>query len=54
MKKSKIIVTENGPYKIAEFTKVISGKGKVLSQKSELYLCRCGGSGNKPFVMEPI
>lgn len=49
MKKAKIIVTQNGPYKIAEFSKVVNSKGAVLSKDNELYLCRCGGSGNKPF-----
>jgi len=49
MKTTKITATENGPFKIVNASKIENAKGTLLSQEEELWLCRCGGSKNKPF-----
>ena len=50
MKKNKpeINCIPNGPY---QFTngEVVNSKGEVRSEKNKVFLCRCGGSSNKPF-----
>lgn len=41
--------TINGPLEIKGNMQIIDAKGDVISQDSTAYLCRCGGSSNKPF-----
>jgi len=48
----KITVTENGPYKVegAEEVEVVGADGTPVALSGDtIYLCRCGGSTNKPF-----
>lgn len=45
----KIEATENGPYAITGDFGLINSDGSEVSHKQKVYLCRCGGSGNKPF-----
>ncbi|MGE0057374.1 MAG: CDGSH iron-sulfur domain-containing protein [Dehalococcoidia bacterium] len=40
---------DNGPYCIMGPVTIIDADGNVLEQTEETYLCRCGGSSNKPF-----
>ena len=47
-KKPTIQPTENGPYKVDGLTNFKNRKGDV-EPKATMFLCRCGGSGNKPF-----
>ncbi len=49
MKIGKITATENGPYRVERVKKVVNARGDVLGTDEEMWLCRCGGSGNKPF-----
>jgi CDGSH-type Zn-finger protein len=45
----KITVNDNGSIKVeGEFT-VLDGQGNALETKDAAWLCRCGGSANKPF-----
>ena len=45
----KITVNDNGSIKVeGEFT-VLDGAGNELETKDSAWLCRCGGSSNKPF-----
>lgn len=45
----KITVNDNGSIKVeGEFT-VLDGAGNELETKDAAWLCRCGGSANKPF-----
>lgn len=44
-----ITPNDNGPYCIIGPVVVLDGDGKVLEEAVETYLCRCGGSSNKPF-----
>ncbi len=40
--------TPDGPYQLNNCT-LINSKGDILSDEKQVYLCRCGGSSNKPF-----
>ncbi|MBN1132810.1 MAG: CDGSH iron-sulfur domain-containing protein [Bacteroidales bacterium] len=42
-------VIPNGPLEITGTFTVLDSGGKEISNKGPVYLCRCGGSGNKPF-----
>jgi CDGSH-type Zn-finger protein len=44
-----ISVTENGPYMVEGRVEVVNGAGEVASREGKVFLCRCGGSQNKPF-----
>ena len=48
---TKIVTTENGPYKVdGNFTiHDYDGTPVTLPAGPDIYLCRCGGSSNKPF-----
>ena len=42
-------MTENGPYKVEGPVEVVRADGEVVSSEGKVFLCRCGGSQNKPF-----
>ena len=39
----------NGPLKVRGNLEIMSGTGRVVARVTSTYLCRCGGSANKPF-----
>jgi len=39
----------DGPLKVRGNMEIISGTGRVVARLETAVLCRCGGSGNKPF-----
>ena len=41
--------TENGPLQIAGTFEICDAAGQVCKPGGRAYLCRCGGSGSKPF-----
>ena len=47
----KITPTDNGPYLIEGPASVIGADGNEydLTEQTTIVLCRCGGSGTKPF-----
>jgi CDGSH-type Zn-finger protein len=45
---AEIKILDNGPLLAAGVT-VVDGEGNKLETKEQVYLCRCGRSGNKPF-----
>ncbi|TGL59023.1 CDGSH iron-sulfur domain-containing protein [Leptospira sarikeiensis] len=47
--KLNIEPTKNGPLKFSGNLEICSGTGKVTNKITETYLCRCGGSSNKPY-----
>ena len=49
MAKPIIEPTINGPYRVRNIARLYNSKGKTIATQPEMYLCRCGGSGNKPF-----
>jgi CDGSH-type Zn-finger protein len=48
-KKTEFRVLKNGPLQVSgNFSLKCSG-GKVMETKEMIFLCRCGGSANKPY-----
>jgi CDGSH-type Zn-finger protein/uncharacterized Fe-S cluster protein YjdI len=45
----KITVLKNGPLRVEGPVTVYAGNGREAMRATELYLCRCGASQNKPF-----
>lgn len=41
--------THNGSLKVVGNLEICSGTGRTIDRTQEVYLCRCGGSSNKPF-----
>jgi CDGSH-type Zn-finger protein/uncharacterized Fe-S cluster protein YjdI len=39
----------NGPLMLKGALEIVSGTGRTVTRATEAFLCRCGGSGNKPF-----
>ena len=48
-KKGLITVLKDGPYMVKNVNDFINSKGKAISSKSTMALCRCGKSSKKPF-----
>ncbi len=44
-----IKATENGPYMVQGVESLANSKGEELATRKVMFLCRCGGSANKPF-----
>jgi CDGSH-type Zn-finger protein len=44
-----ITVTEDGPYKVEGGTEILNAEGQAVTKEGTAFLCRCGGSQNKPF-----
>ena len=45
-----ITPTENGPYKVTGAINLVDPDGNQIPTRGEaVFLCRCGGSTNKPF-----
>lgn len=40
---------KNGPLRVRGNCELVSGTGRTLAKRTEVKLCRCGNSGNKPF-----
>jgi CDGSH-type Zn-finger protein len=46
---AEFLIQENGPVKLTgEFT-LTRADGQTIDVDGDVYLCRCGGSKNKPF-----
>ncbi|HTK65856.1 MAG TPA: CDGSH iron-sulfur domain-containing protein [Pseudonocardia sp.] len=45
----QVQVLENGPYKVQGPVKVVDADGTQYEERKTVFLCRCGGSTNKPF-----
>ena len=47
----KITLTDNGPYLVEGPARVVDADGNEydVSEQTTIFLCRCGGSGTKPF-----
>jgi CDGSH-type Zn-finger protein len=46
---TEFTVIDNGPLAINGNFKLVNSEGREISSEREIYLCRCGGSDNKPF-----
>ena len=45
----EVLAQPNGPLKLAGNVEVVSGTGKTINRATQLFLCRCGQSKNKPY-----
>ena len=47
----RITPTDNGPYLVEGPARVVDADGNEydISEQTTIFLCRCGGSGTKPF-----
>jgi CDGSH-type Zn-finger protein len=46
----QVTITENGPYKVTGAIDLFDAGGDpVATRGAAVFLCRCGGSTNKPF-----
>jgi CDGSH-type Zn-finger protein len=46
----QIKATENGPYQVTGEIELFDHEGKAIETRAgSVFLCRCGGSTNKPF-----
>ena len=48
---TKVDIIENGPYKVSGGIELTGPDGEPVpgSERDPVFLCRCGGSTNKPF-----
>lgn len=46
---ARIVVTADGPYRVCGDIAVHDAEGALLRDGGDCFLCRCGGSRNKPF-----
>jgi CDGSH-type Zn-finger protein/uncharacterized Fe-S cluster protein YjdI len=44
-----ITPTKNGPLEVTGNLEIVSGTGRTVLRTQQTWLCRCGGSSNKPF-----
>ena len=50
MADTTVTARKNGPYMVQGTIKMLDADGKEISVDSDMvFLCRCGGSTNKPF-----
>ena len=45
----EVCASENGPLLVSGGVRIVDAGGNVLYEGERAALCRCGGSGNKPF-----
>jgi CDGSH-type Zn-finger protein len=46
---SEITIISDGPLKVSGNFTIKDSNQQILEVKDEVFLCRCGGSANKPF-----
>lgn len=48
---ASVVITpiQDGPLHVKGSLEIVSGGGAVLQRVTEAWLCRCGGSANKPY-----
>ena len=45
----EVIITKGGPIHVKGFFSLKDSSGHAEIKEQDIYLCRCGGSSNKPF-----
>jgi CDGSH-type Zn-finger protein len=48
-RKPRLTPLKDGPYKVEELEKLTDSRGRPIPVNKTFLLCRCGGSGSKPF-----
>ena len=49
MSNTRFKVIANGPLEITGYFRIANAEGKIIENEGPVYLCRCGGSSNKPY-----
>ena len=49
MSNTRFKIFEGGPLEITGYFRIADGNGKIITKDGPVYLCRCGGSSNKPY-----
>ena len=49
LRPAQLRASENGPLLLSGGVRVVDAEGNLLYEGERAALCRCGGSGNKPF-----
>ncbi|MBI4194667.1 MAG: CDGSH iron-sulfur domain-containing protein [Betaproteobacteria bacterium] len=49
MTEATIEIIKNGPLKVTGITACRNSRGESIAVQETIFLCRCGGSRNKPF-----
>jgi len=44
-----VVPTPDGPLKVEGSLEICAGTGRALNRTTKVFLCRCGGSANKPY-----
>ena len=42
-------VNAGGPLEISGHFRVVNASGRIIEKEGPVFLCRCGGSSNKPY-----
>jgi len=42
-------VYSGGPLEITGHFRVVNSEGRIIEKEGPVFLCRCGGSSNKPY-----
>lgn len=45
-------VIQGGPLEVTGKFRIVNALGRIIEKEGPVYLCRCGGSSNKPFCDE--
>lgn len=46
---AEFVPMENGPLRVRGAFRMVNSEGHEIKTGKEIFLCRCGHSGNKPF-----
>jgi CDGSH-type Zn-finger protein len=49
MSNTRFKVIANGPLEITGNFRIADSRGRIIENEGPVYLCRCGGSRNKPY-----
>lgn len=45
-------VLTNGPLEVSGNFRIVNSQGRIIENEGTVYLCRCGGSTNKPYCTD--
>jgi CDGSH-type Zn-finger protein len=48
-KNARFKVNQGGPLEVTGHFRIANAKGRIIEKQGPVFLCRCGGSSNKPF-----
>lgn len=42
-------IIDGGPLEVTGRFRIVNSRGRIIENAGPVYLCRCGGSSNKPY-----